>query len=64
MKRLPVWVILLVVSIVAHAIISWRVGRDIEFTPLEETVKEAITYYQEHGTLGEYTHLRLEEKAE
>ena len=37
---------------------------DIEFTPLEETVKEAITYYQEHGTLGEYTHLRLEEKAE
>jgi UDP-glucose 4-epimerase len=34
----------------------------IDFTPLEETVKAAIHYYQEHGTLGEYTHLRLEGK--
>ena len=34
----------------------------IEFTPIETTVAEAIYYYQKHGTLGEYTHLRLEEK--
>ena len=32
----------------------------IEFTPIETTVAEAIRYYQQHGTLGEYTHLRLE----
>lgn len=31
----------------------------IEFTPLQTTVSEAIAYYQQHGTLGEYTHLRL-----
>lgn len=35
---------------------------EIEFTPLQETVAAAIEYYQKHGTLGEYTHLRLEEK--
>jgi UDP-glucose 4-epimerase len=34
----------------------------IEFTPIEETVRTAIHYYREHGTLGEYTHLRVEEK--
>lgn len=34
---------------------------EIEFTPLKTTVKEAIKYFQEHGTLGEYTHLRHEE---
>jgi UDP-glucose 4-epimerase len=34
----------------------------IEFTPLEQTVSEAIAYYKEHGTLGEYTHLRLNKK--
>ena len=34
----------------------------IEFTPIETTVAEAILYYQQHGTLGEYTHLQLEEK--
>lgn len=34
---------------------------NIEFTSLEVTVKEAIEYFQEHGTLGEYTHLKLEE---
>lgn len=33
----------------------------IEFTPIETTVAEAIRYYQQHGTLGEYTHLRLKE---
>ena len=32
----------------------------IKFTPIEETVRAAIQYYREHGTLGEYTHLRLE----
>lgn len=34
----------------------------IEFTPLQQTVNEAIHYYQQFGTLGEYTHLRLLEK--
>ena len=32
----------------------------IEFTPIEKTVSSAIEYYKEHGTLGEYTHLKLE----
>lgn len=31
---------------------------EIEFTSIETTVREAIRYFQEHGTLGEYTHLR------
>ena len=35
---------------------------EIEFTPLEVTVKKAIEYYMQHGTLGEYTHLRIEKK--
>lgn len=30
----------------------------IEFTPLQETVSAAIDYFREHGTLGEYTHLK------
>ena len=34
----------------------------IEFTPLQQTVSAAIEYFQKHGTLGEYTHLRFEEK--
>lgn len=34
----------------------------IEFTPLQETVSAAMDYYQKHGTLGEYTHLRLQEQ--
>ncbi len=33
---------------------------EIEFTPLEDFVRLAVDYYQEHGTLGEYTHLKLE----
>lgn len=33
----------------------------IDFTPLRTTVAEGIKYYQQHGTLGEYTHLRIEE---
>jgi UDP-glucose 4-epimerase len=35
---------------------------EIEFTPLQETVSAAMAYYQLHGTLGEYTHLRLQDK--
>ena len=31
----------------------------IELTPIEKTVEEAIHYYRQYGTLGEYTHLRL-----
>ena len=31
---------------------------EIRFTPLETIVEEAIKYYQQYGTLGEYTHLR------
>lgn len=34
----------------------------IEFTPLQETVSAAMDYYKKHGTLGEYTHLRLQDK--
>ncbi len=34
----------------------------IEFTPLQETVSAAMDYYKQHGTLGEYTHLRLQDK--
>lgn len=34
----------------------------IEFTPLQETVSAAIAYFQEHGTLGEYTHLKHEKE--
>jgi UDP-glucose 4-epimerase len=34
---------------------------NIEFTPLIETVAAAIEYFKVHGTLGEYTHLKLEE---
>ena len=30
----------------------------VKFTPLQHTVSAAIAYYQQHGTLGEYTHLR------
>ena len=35
---------------------------NIEFTPLQTTVSTAIEYYKKHGTLGEYTHLRLQDK--
>lgn len=34
----------------------------IEFTPLQDTVSAAIEYYKKYGTLGEYTHLRLQDK--
>jgi nucleoside-diphosphate-sugar epimerase len=35
---------------------------DIAFTSLEETVRAGVDYYAEHGTLGEYTHLRHDDK--
>lgn len=34
----------------------------LEFTSLQDTVSDAINYYKKHGTLGEYTHLRLQDK--
>jgi nucleoside-diphosphate-sugar epimerase len=34
----------------------------LEFTPLTKTVAAGVEYYRQHGTLGEYTHLRLQEK--
>jgi nucleoside-diphosphate-sugar epimerase len=34
----------------------------IAFTPLQTTVAEGVKYYQQHGTLGEYTHLRLQDQ--
>lgn len=36
----------------------------IEFTPLQETVSAAISYFKEHGTLGEYTHLHHSKKSD
>ena len=32
---------------------------NIKFTSLEKTVNEAIKYYEKFGTLGEYTHLKI-----
>jgi len=34
----------------------------IDFTPIETTVDEAIKYFDKYGTLGEYTHLKMTEK--
>lgn len=31
----------------------------IEFTALEEIVSDAVSYYEQYGTMGEYTHLKL-----
>ena len=36
----------------------------IDFTPISRTVASAIDYYKKHGTLGEYTHLKLENRNE
>lgn len=33
---------------------------EIEFTPLSKTVEDAVKYYNQFGTLGEYTHLKLD----
>lgn len=35
---------------------------EIKFTSINETVEEAIKYFNDHGTLGEFTHLRLEKE--
>ena len=35
---------------------------DIKFTPLKKTVADAVAYYKAHGTIGEYTHLKLMKK--
>mgnify|MGYP000942962503 FL=1 len=34
----------------------------IEFTPLKETVRAGVEYFQKYGVHGGYTHLKLEEK--
>ena len=34
---------------------------EVDFTPLTETVREAVAYYREFGVHGGYTHLRHEE---
>ncbi len=51
-----------VVSILLDPSRTFEDFGDIEFTPIEQTVSEAIDYFKEHGTLGEYTHLNLEKK--
>lgn len=51
-----------VVSILLDPSRTFQDFGEIEFTPIEETVAQAIAYFQEHGTLGEYTHLRLNEE--
>lgn len=33
---------------------------EIEFTPLQETVKAAVEYYRTYGVVGGYTHLKLD----
>ena len=35
---------------------------NIKFTDLSTTVSEAIDYFKQHGTLGEYTHLKIDKK--
>ena len=34
----------------------------VDFTPLDQLVAEAVAYYREYGVHGGYTHLRHEEK--
>ncbi len=34
----------------------------LTFTPIQDTVDAAIEYYLKYGTLGEYTHLRVDKK--
>ena len=48
-----------VVSILLDPSRTFQDFGQIEFTSIEETVAQAIDYFKEHGTLGEYTHLRL-----
>ena len=48
-----------VVSILLDPSRTFQDFGEIEFTPIEETVSQAIEYFKEHGTLGEYTHLKI-----
>ena len=48
-----------VVSILLDPSRTFEDFGEIKFTPIEETVAQAISYFKEFGTLGEYTHLRL-----
>ena len=41
---------------------TFRDFGQIEFTPLETTVRNAITYYREYGVTGSFTHLRSNQK--
>ena len=50
-----------VVSILLDPSRTYEDFGKIEFTPIEETVAQAIEYFKKYGTLGEYTHLRLNE---
>ena len=50
-----------VVSILLDPSKTFQDFGHIEFTPIEETVSQAIAYFQKYGTLGEYTHLRMNE---
>lgn len=50
-----------VVSILLDPSRTFQDFGEIQFTPIEETVAHAISYFKEHGTLGEYTHLKLGE---
>ena len=51
-----------VVSILLDPSRTFEDFGEFEFTPIEETVVQAIEYFEEHGTLGEYTHLRLKDE--
>ena len=51
-----------VFSILLDPTRTFRDFGNIEFTPLQTMVSEGVSYYQQHGTLGEYTHLRLQDK--
>ena len=50
-----------VVSILLDPSRTFKDFGKIEFTSIEETVAQAIEYFKKYGTLGEYTHLRLNE---
>lgn len=50
-----------VASILLDPSRTFEVFGEISFTPIQQTVQEAIAYFQQHGTLGEYTHLRNQE---
>lgn len=51
-----------VVSILLDPSKTFKDFGEIEFTPIEETVAQAIEYFKEFGTLGEYTHLKINEE--